>query len=87
MGVKNTAATAVAETPESTETQGVQSVEQVVPAQMVSAPVFRDKRYTSRTLILPDGLTAQVTKAQIAADTAELLAYLESHEDFTRILE
>ncbi|NVZ38808.1 hypothetical protein HX786_12030 [Pseudomonas sp. 21615526] len=51
---------------------------------------FRDKRYTSRTVILPDsGRALAVTKAQVsvpAADT-EARAYLETNEEFELLQE
>lgn len=68
------------------QTQPAPIVESVVvPA--VSAPVFRDKRYTSRTLILQSGATPKIVAGKIAADTDELLAYLSGHEDFELLQE
>jgi hypothetical protein len=51
------------------------------------APVFRDGKFTSRTLILPEGRTAQVVAGTIAATTDELLTVLDQHEDFERVPE
>jgi hypothetical protein len=45
-------------------------------------PVFRDKVYTSRTLILPDGSTASVVAGKIAATNDMLLAFLATAPDF-----
>lgn len=54
---------------------------------VMAAAIFRDKQYTSRTLILPDGAVVQVAKGQITADTPELLAFLSDRKDFERLLE
>lgn len=61
------------------------------PAAGVEAgSTFRDKHYTSRTLILPDsGRALAVIKAQVsvpAADT-EARAYLETNEEFELLQE
>lgn len=45
-------------------------------------PVFRDRVYTSRTLILPDGTTVPVAAGKIVAITDELLTYLTAEADF-----
>lgn len=52
-----------------------------------SAPVYRDKAYTSRTLILEGGGTAKVVAGKIEASDALLLAFLDAHEDFERVAE
>lgn len=57
------------------------------PAPATAVPAYRDKRFTSRTLILGEGRTAQVAAGKIAATTDELLALLDQHEDFERIPE
>lgn len=50
----------------------------------VPAPVaaFRDKVFTSRTLVLPSGKTAKVKGGRIAAEFPELRDYLASHPEF-----
>ncbi len=51
----------------------------------VPGSTFRDKLYTSRTLILPDsGRPLAVFKAQVSvqATDAEALEYLKAHEEF-----
>ena len=51
---------------------------------------FRDKLYTSRTLILPDsGRPLAVLKAQVSiqATDAEALEYLKAHEEFELLQE
>lgn len=50
-------------------------------------PIFRDRKYTSRTLILTGNRTAQVTAGKIVATSDELLALLNGLEDFERIAE
>ncbi|PLR61154.1 hypothetical protein QCBJ_23325 [Pseudomonas sp. QC2] len=55
-----------------------------------SGSTFRDKLYTSRTLILPDsGRTLAVLKAQVSvqATDAEALEYLKAHEEFELLQE
>jgi hypothetical protein len=44
--------------------------------------VFRDKVYTSRTLILSDGSTASVVAGKIEASNDMLLALLTAEPDF-----
>ncbi|WP_095096581.1 hypothetical protein [Pseudomonas sp. Irchel 3A5] len=70
------------ESTDSSAVQPVQVVSQMMPAEVVPAPIFRDKVFTSRTLILPDGGQARVTKGQISAGTSELLTFLKAHDDF-----
>jgi hypothetical protein len=45
-------------------------------------PVFRDRVYTSRTLVLSDGTAVPVAAGKIVATTDELLAYLTAEADF-----
>lgn len=49
------------------------------------ALTYRDKAYTSRTLVLPGGQTAKVAAGRVAADTPALRAYLDKHPDFERV--
>ena len=64
-----------------------------VPALEKNAPVlsparlFRDKVYTSRTLILPSGAALPVAKGRVNAATDEQLQYLSTHPDFERLTE
>lgn len=44
--------------------------------------VFRDKRFRSRTLVLPDGGIARVEQGQVKVTSAVLLEYLNKHPDF-----
>lgn len=50
-----------------------------------TVPVFRDRAYKRRTLILPDGRSVSVTQSRISASDPELLRYLEQHPDFSRV--
>ena len=43
--------------------------------------IFRDTVYTSRTLILPNGRTASVTKGQVTALGDEQFTYFSAHPD------
>lgn len=58
-----------------------------VQIEAMPAPAFRDKKYTSRTLILSDNRTAQVTAGKISATDADLLVLLNEHPEFERITE
>lgn len=56
----------------------------------VTGSTFRDKLYTSRTLILPDSdRPLAVFKAQVSvpATDAEALAYLKANEEFELLQE
>lgn len=46
--------------------------------------VFLDRRYTSRTLILPSGRAAIVVKGRVTASDDELRNFLSKHSDFKR---
>ena len=48
---------------------------------------FRDKVYTSRTLILPSGEALPVAKGRVTATTEDQLQYLSTHPDFERLTE
>ena len=52
-----------------------------------AARTFRDKVYTSRTLILPDGSALPVAKGQVSAVSDAQLQYLNTHPDFERLTE
>ncbi|WP_324830791.1 hypothetical protein [Pseudomonas saxonica] len=55
----------------------------------VADPVrtFRDKVYTSRTLILPGGATLAVAKGRATAVDDQQFQYLNTHPDFERLTE
>ena len=48
---------------------------------------FRDTRYTSRTLVLPDDSTISVIKERVTAITDEQLAFLDAHPDLELLKE
>lgn len=50
---------------------------------------YRDNRYTSRVLILPQGrqLPVAVGRVSVSADDAEALQYLDAHPDLKPLLE
>lgn len=52
-----------------------------------AARVFRDKVYTSRTLILPTGATLPVAKGRVSAFGDDQFQYLNTHPDFERLTE
>jgi hypothetical protein len=57
--------------------------------QMNSTVIFRDTLYTSRTVILPDGRTLAVAKAQVSVDGTDDVALkcLKAHTDFEQLME
>ena len=64
--------------------------EPVAPSLQKNAPsarTFRDKVYTSRTLILPDGSLLPVAKGQVSAISDAQLQYLNTHPDFEPLTE
>ncbi|TWR83887.1 hypothetical protein [Pseudomonas saxonica] len=48
---------------------------------------FRDKVYTSRTLILPSGEVLPVAKGRVHAADDQQFQYLSTHPDFERLTE
>lgn len=79
---------AVAETlPETSAVDGVQVEAVVVPAQIEKGPTFRDKEFTSRTLILPNGRAVPVVRGRVEATDSELLTFLRVRDDFEPIME
>ena len=61
----------------------------VAPALQKAAPsrVFRDKVYTSRTLILPSGAALPVAKGRVHAADDQQFQFLSTHPDFERLTE
>ncbi|WP_210559098.1 MULTISPECIES: hypothetical protein [unclassified Pseudomonas] len=57
--------------------------------QMTSTVTFRDTLYTSRTVILPDGRTLAVAKAQVSVDGTDDVALqcLKAHAEFEQLTE
>jgi hypothetical protein len=75
------------------KTPDEKTTEPVVPVLQKNAPVlspartFRDKVYTSRTLILPGGATLPVAKGRVSAVSDEQFQYLNTHPDFEPLTE
>ncbi|OYT78243.1 hypothetical protein [Pseudomonas sp. PGPPP2] len=59
-----------------------ESLEPIGPAR-----VFRDKLYTSRLLVFPDGSTAPVIKGRVTACGDEQFALLKAHPDLEQVQE
>ena len=65
----------------------------VAPVLQKSSPApsptrtFRDKVYTSRTLILPSGAAVPVAKGRACAVDDDQFQYLNTHPDFERLPE
>jgi hypothetical protein len=57
------------------------------PNTIGSARVFRDTRYTSRTLIMPNGQPVPVIAGQVTACGDEQYAFLKAHPDLQPLTE
>ena len=57
------------------------------PAPIGPARVFRDTRYTSRTLIMPDGSPLPVIAGQVTACGDDQYAFLKAHPDMQQLTE
>lgn len=92
-------ATTKDEKPTATETGAVADTPIVpaTPVPVVAAPapvavigparVFRDKVYTSRTLIMPDGRTLPVSQGRVTAVGDDQFDYLKAHPDLEQLAE
>lgn len=58
-----------------------------VPETIGPARVFRDTRYTSRTLVMSDGSTLPVIAGRVAASGDEQYAFLNAHPDLQPLTE
>jgi len=63
-----------------------------IPISPVLKPMtvtFRDKLYTSRTVVLPDGRTLAVVKNKVTVDSADDMALktLKAHAEFEQLKE
>lgn len=63
------------------------AAEAAVSAEVVKRPVFRDKEFTSRTLILPNKRTVQVVGGLVEATDPELLTFLRTRSSFELVTE
>lgn len=59
----------------------------VASIEPVKALVFRDKEFTSRTLILSEGRTVQVVRGLVEATDPELLSFLRARSSFEPVME
>lgn len=57
------------------------------PPTIGPARVFRDTRYTSRTLIMPNGQPVPVIAGQVTACGDEQYAFLKAHPDLQPLTE
>jgi len=57
------------------------------PATIGPARVFRDTRFTSRTLIMPNGQPVPVIAGQVTACGDEQYAFLKAHPDLQPLTE
>lgn len=68
--------------PETADTVLLQPAAEIGPMR-----VFRDKAFTSRTLIMPDGRSLPVSKGRVAAFGDDQFEYLNTHPDLELITE
>lgn len=52
-----------------------------------TAVTFADKAFKSRTLVLEDGRAFAVDKSRIVATDLALIAHLDQHPEFDRVVE
>ncbi|OPG73072.1 hypothetical protein B1219_08275 [Pseudomonas ogarae] len=69
------------------ETAGAEPIQSELPATIGPARVFRDTRFTSRTLIMPDGSPVPVIAGQVTACGDEQYAFLKVHPDLQPLTE
>ena len=77
----------MSKTPDDKVTEPVTPVLQKSTPAQSPARTFRDKVYTSRMLILPNGVTLPVAKGRATAVDDQQFQYLNSHPDFQRLTE
>ena len=77
----------MSKTPDDKVTEPVAPVLQKATPVLSPARTFRDKVYTSRTLILPDGATLPVAKGRVSAFGDDQFQYLSAHPDFEPLAE
>ena len=71
------------------KTSDEKATDPVAPTLQKAAPshLFRDKVYTSRTLILPSGAALPVAKGRVHAADDQQFQFLGTHPDFERLTE
>ena len=77
----------MSKTPDDKVTEPAALVLQKTTPVVDPARTFRDKVYTSRTLILPGGATLPVAKGRATTVDDQQFQYLNSHPDFERLTE
>lgn len=70
-----------------TDAAAPEPVQTESPALIGPARVFRDTRYTSRTLIMPDGSTLPIIAGQVTACGDDQYAFLKAHPDMQQLTE
>lgn len=71
------------------KTPAVSADAQEAPAVAVATVTYRDKVFTSRTLILPSGAALAIAKgaATVPASDTDAVAFLDTHADFEKAQE
>ncbi|MCU7250322.1 hypothetical protein [Pseudomonas koreensis] len=61
----------------------------ISPVPTAAVVTFRDRLYTSRTVVLPDGRTLAVVKSEVSVDGADDMALktLKAHAEFEQLKE
>ena len=77
----------MSKTPDDKSAADAAPVLQKTSPAVAPARTFRDKVYTSRTLILPSGVTLPVAKGRVSAEDDAQFQYLNTHPDFERLTE
>ena len=77
----------MSKTPDDKVTEPVAPVLQKTTPALSPARTFRDKVYTSRTLILPGGATLPVAQGRVSAVDDAQFQYLNIHPDFEPLTE
>ena len=77
----------MSKTPDDKLTDSTAPALQKTVAVTIPARTFRDKVYTSRTLILPNGATLPVAKGRVSAFGDDQFHYLSTHPDFEPLTE
>ena len=77
----------MSKTPDDKVTDSIVPVLQKTVPMASPARTFRDKVYTSRTLILPGGATLPVAQGRVSAVDDAQFQYLNIHPDFEPLTE
>ncbi|WP_010449554.1 hypothetical protein [Pseudomonas asplenii] len=73
--------------PDSAEGQAVAPDTVSAASAVGTARVFRDKVYTSRTLVMSDGSTIPVAGSRVSAADDDQYAFLKAHPEFEPLQE